>query len=141
LVEEKTPPPLTPTEKDFVAAGKETFNTICAACHLPEGQGQEGLAPPLADSEWVVGPEVRLVRIVLQGLGGPVTVNGNSYSLDMPGLGAALTDQQIAQVLSYVRRNFGNVAPVVQTGKVTEIRAATVNHDPNWTADELLRFE
>jgi mono/diheme cytochrome c family protein len=107
-VEEKKPPPLTAAQKQFVAAGKQLYLLICAACHQPTGLGQEGLAPPLAASDWANGPEGRLVRIVLQGIGGPVSVNGKEYSLDMPGLAQVLNDEQIAQILSYVRRDLGN---------------------------------
>jgi mono/diheme cytochrome c family protein len=78
-----------------------------------------------------------LIRIVLQGVGGPMTVNGKDYSLDMPGLAAVLTDEQIAQVLSYVRRDFGNLAPVVETASVTTIREGTKDRGASWTADEL----
>jgi mono/diheme cytochrome c family protein len=110
---------------------------ICAACHQPTGLGQEGLAPPLAASDWAVGPESRLVRIVLQGIGGPLSVNGKEYSLDMPGLALALNDEQIAQILSYIRRDLGNEAPVVSTASVKKIRDATKDRGASWTADEL----
>jgi mono/diheme cytochrome c family protein len=136
-VEEKKVPPLTPAQEEFVAAGKQVYATLCVACHQPTGQGQEGLAPPIANSEWAAGPDGRLIRIVLQGVGGPMTVNGKDYSLDMPGLAAVLTDEQIAQVLSYVRRDFGNLAPVVETASVTAIRESTKDRGASWTADEL----
>ena len=136
-VEEKKVPPLTPAQEEFVTAGKQVYATLCVACHQPTGQGQEGLAPPIANSEWAAGPDGRLIRIVLQGVGGPMTVNGKDYSLDMPGLAAVLTDEQIAQVLSYVRRDFGNLAPVVETASVTTIREGTKDRGASWTADEL----
>jgi mono/diheme cytochrome c family protein len=113
---------------------------VCVGCHLPQGQGQEGLAPPLAGSEWVQGPEQRLIRIVLHGVGGPITVNGTEYNMDMPGIGAAFSDEQIAQVLSYIRRDFGNEAPVVDTATVTSVRAATKDRGATWTAVELLNI-
>jgi mono/diheme cytochrome c family protein len=136
-VEEKKPDPLTPAQEQFVAAGKQVYATLCVACHQPNGQGQEGLAPPLANSEWVTAPEGRVIRIVLQGVGGPMTVNGKDYSLDMPGLAAVLGDEQIAQVLSYIRRDFGNLAPVVETASVAKVRAGTKDRGASWTAAEL----
>jgi mono/diheme cytochrome c family protein len=136
-VEEKKPPPLTADQKKFVESGKQLYLLICAACHQPTGLGQEGLAPPLAASDWAVGPESRLVRIVLQGIGGPLSVNGKEYSLDMPGLALALNDEQIAQILSYIRRDLGNEAPVVSTASVKKIRDATKDRGASWTADEL----
>lgn len=136
-VEEKAPPPLTPAQQQFVDTGRQLYTAICAACHQPNGLGQEGLAPPVANSEWSTGPEGRLIRIVLQGVGGPMTVNGRQYSLEMPGLGAVLNDEQIAQILSFMRRDLGNVAPVVETSAVEKLRAATKDRGAGWTADEL----
>lgn len=138
-VEEAKAPPLTEAQKQFVAAGKQLY-MVCGACHQPTGLGQEGLAPPLANSEWVTGPEGRLIRIVLQGVGGPMTVNDKEYNLDMAPLGAALNDEQIAQILSYIRRDFGNEAPVIETATVTKIREATKDRGASWTADELLNI-
>jgi len=136
-VEEKKPPPLTAAQKKFVESGKQLYLLICAACHQPTGLGQEGLAPPLAASDWAEGPENRLARIVLQGVGGPLSVNGKEYSLDMPGLGQVLNDEQIAQILSFVRRDLGNEAPVVSTAAVKKVRDATKDRGASWTADEL----
>ena len=110
---------------------------ICAACHQPTGLGQEGLAPAIANSEWVNGPESRIIRIVLQGVGGPISVNGKDYNLDMPGLGAAFKDEQVAQILSYVRRDFGNAAPVVETASVAKVREGTKDRGASWTVAEL----
>lgn len=138
-VPEKKAAPLTGPQTAFVAQGATVYNTICTACHLPQGQGQEGLAPPLAGSEWVSGPDTRLIRIVLQGVGGKMEVAGKTYALDMPGLGAALTDEQIAQALSYVRRSFGHEEPVVETSSVAKIRAATKVRGASWNAAELLQ--
>ncbi len=134
-------PPLTAEQNAFVAQGAATYNLLCTACHLPQGQGQEGLAPPLAGSEWVDGPDSRLIRIVLQGVGGRISVAGKDYALDMPGLGAALGDEQIAQVLSYIRRSFGHEQPVVETAAVEKIRAASKDRGAEWTADELEKIQ
>ena len=139
-VPQKKAAPLTEPQKAFIAQGATVYNTVCTACHLPQGQGQEGLAPPLAGSEWVTGPDSRLIRMVLQGVGGKMEVAGKTYTLDMPPLGAALTDEQIAQALSYVRRSFGHEQPVVETADVTKIRAATKDRGASWNAEELLQI-
>ena len=136
-VPEKKAPPLTEAQKAFVEQGATVYNTICTACHLPQGQGQEGLAPPLAGSEWVGAPEGQLIRIVLQGVGGKMEVAGKTYSLDMPGLGAAMSDEQVAQVLSYIRRSFGHEHPVVETASVEKLRASTKDRGASWSAEEL----
>ena len=133
--------PLTAAQQEFVAKGAVIYNSICTACHLPQGQGQEGLAPPLAGSEWVSGPEARLIRIVLHGVGGRIAVAGKDYTLSMPGLGAALGDEPVAQVLSYIRRSFGHEQPPVETATVTKTRAAGKDRGSEWTAAELERFE
>ena len=138
---EVKPPPLTAEQKAFVAQGAATYNLLCTACHLPQGQGQEGLAPPLAGSEWVDGPDSRLIRIVLHGVGGRISVAGKDYALDMPGLGAALNDEQIAQVLSYVRRSFGHEQPVVETAAVKKVRDGSKDRGAEWTADELEKIQ
>ena len=101
-------------------AGKALYPLICGACHQPSGLGQEGLAPPLLDSEWVRGSERRLIRIILHGLRGPLTVKGKLYELDMPPL-AVLEDEQIASILTYVRREWGHSASAVEPVTVTGI--------------------
>jgi mono/diheme cytochrome c family protein len=90
------------------AKGKEIFLRICAACHQPDGGGKDGLAPPLQGSDWIMAPEGgRLARIVLNGLKGPVRVNGKDWNLEMPPLRENLSDDQVAVVLSYVRSHLG----------------------------------
>ena len=133
-------PPLTEAQKLWVEAGRQVYNLVCFGCHLPNGQGQAGLAPPVAESEWVTGPEGRLIRIVLQGMGGPLEINGQKFNLDMPPLGGALSDEQIAQVLSYIRRDFGNEAPVIEAETVAKVRDGTKDRGASWTAQELLNI-
>lgn len=135
-----TPPlkPLTAEQDKRFAAGKELFGQTCATCHQPSGLGQEGVAPPLVDSEWMVGPEGRTVRIVLHGLHGPIKVGKKTYSdLEMPSFGV-LTDEQIASVLTYTRREWGHEADPVEPASVTQVRKATASRgDVQWTAEEL----
>ena len=90
-----------------VEAGKAIYEATCLACHQQHGMGQAGLAPPLVGSEWVTGSEQRLIRIVLNGLRGPIQVKGDTFELDMPTLGV-LDDDQIAAALTYVRREWGH---------------------------------
>jgi mono/diheme cytochrome c family protein len=91
------------------AKGKEIFGRICAACHQPDGQGKDGIAPPLVGSEWVLARGGgRLVRIVLNGLTGPVRVRGRIWNLAMPPWRENLDDDQVAVVLTYVRSQLGS---------------------------------
>lgn len=133
--------PLTETEATRFEAGKTLFATTCAQCHQPHGLGQEGLAPPLADSEWVLGSERRLVRIALQGAHGKLTVAGRSYNLDMPAFGAAYNDEQIASLLTYIRRAWDNTGNPIQPQTITRIRAETTNQQDSWTEAELLKVK
>ncbi len=120
--------------------GKKVYLN-CAPCHQANGQGLLASGyPPLAGSEWVNGNEERLVRIVLHGLNGPINVAGKDYNNVMPPLGTALKDDQIANVLSYIRQEWGNGAPEVKTETVARIRAETTARSQMWTAAELLKI-
>ena len=118
--------------------GKKVYNRVCAACHQVSGDGVEGTFPPLTESEWVTGDKGRLVRVILHGLTGPITVNGESYSGMMPPWGAALKDAEVAAVATYVRSSFGNKASAVTAAEVTTIRAASKGRSTPWTAKELV---
>lgn len=139
--EKKNPPvrPLSPEQQARFEAGKELYAVVCGACHQPHGNGQEGLAPPLANSEWATGSEERLIRISLQGLRGPVKVNGKTFQLEMPAM-AVLEDEQIAAVLTYIRREWGNAAAPVEPKSVAKIRADTAKRDEAWTEAELFKL-
>ncbi len=132
------------TPEQFIAAGKKLYAT-CATCHQASGAGLAGVYPPLAQSEWVTGSEERLIRILLNGLNGEVTVRGNKYNGLMPafgkvpGSGYNWTDDRIAQVLTYIRHEWGNNAPAITTQKVKEVReAAGAARTKPWTEAELL---
>ncbi len=120
--------------------GKPVYNTTCAACHQANGLGVPGAFPPLAGSEWVTGSEERLTRIVLHGLQGPIKVAGNDYNNVMAPLGGVLKDEQIANVLSYIRSEWGNAAPEVLPETVAKARAESSGRSGYWTADELLKI-
>lgn len=132
--------PLTNEEHRLFDSGKQTFLGLCAACHQPHGKGQEGLAPPLADSEWVNGDPARIARIVMHGLRGPVKVKGVQYTLDMPAAGF-LTDEQIAGVLTYIRREWDHEASPVSTDFVKKVREETKGRTDAWTEPELLKIK
>ena len=130
------PPPLTERQQASFERGRLVYAATCAACHKPTGVGQPGLAPPLLESEWVLGPPGRLARIVLHGVTGPITVEGQTYNLDMPGLGK-LSDGEIADVITYVRRAWEHGASPVSPNDVKKIRATT--RPTPWTERELLQ--
>lgn len=127
-------------EQELFNKGQLVYTTLCGACHQPNGEGQEGLAPPLKNSEWVSGSKERLTRIVLQGMQGPVEVDGKEYNLLMPGL-AVLEDEQIASVLTYVRNSFGHASSAISVDEVAKTRLATQDKGDLWTAQELLEVK
>jgi mono/diheme cytochrome c family protein/glucose/arabinose dehydrogenase len=129
--------PLTAEQQARFDTGKTLFTAVCAACHQVTGRGLDGLAPPLLDSEWVLGPPERMVRIVLHGVRGPISVLGKIHTGDMPAFGAALDDQQIASILTYVRREWGHTAAPVEPDQVKAIRAATAGQTDAWSPEEL----
>ena len=139
------PPPLavaelTGVQKDSQLRGKELYAVVCGACHQPHGNGQPGLAPPLRDSEWALGSEQRLIRIALHGMRDAVTVKGEKWELSMPTLAEAFNDQQVADVLTYIRREWGHTAAPVAVETVTAIRALHAKREDAWTEPELLKI-
>ncbi len=128
--------PLNEAQTALFEKGKTVYVTLCAACHQPHGFGLDGLAPPLVDSEWVLGKPDILTRIVLNGLAGPVKVGGRSFNLAMPPL-PQLTDEDIAGVLTYIRREWEHNASPVETKAVTTLRGQSKGRMAMWTEEEL----
>ncbi|MFT6180543.1 MAG: mono/diheme cytochrome c family protein [Akkermansiaceae bacterium] len=116
--------------------GKAIYTNVCAACHQANGQGLPGVFPPLAGSDWVAGDDKVLSALVLHGLMGPITVNGTPYTGAMPPWKAALKDEEIAAVLTFVRSEWGNRAGVVKTETVSTIRNDHGERAP-WTEADL----
>ena len=127
--------PLTNEQQLLFDSGKQTYAGLCTACHQPTGKGLEGLAPPLADSEWVKGDPERIIKVVMHGLRGPIKVKGLSYNYDMPAAGF-LSDEQIAGVLTYIRREWDHEAAPVPLDLVQKIRAETKGRTDAWTEGE-----
>ena len=121
--------PLTPEEQKRFTAGAEIYKNLCIGCHQEDGRGREKVAPALVASPLLVGNEGIPTRIILGGKEGTTGL--------MPPLNA-LTDDQIANVLTYVRREWGNAASPVTAGSVQEIRGLTSTRKRPWTNDELL---
>jgi mono/diheme cytochrome c family protein/glucose/arabinose dehydrogenase len=126
-------------QPELAHPGKPIYEALCLNCHQADGKGLAGVYPPLSGSDWVTGPKSRLIRVVLHGLTGPLKVNGVEYGVSnaapMPPMG--LDDKQAADVLSYVRSQFGNHSPPVTPTDVKEVRSATASRTSFWTAMEL----
>lgn len=125
--------------------GAEVYSVFCSTCHGREGEGLESIAPPLVKSQWVLQDEARLARLVLDGVEGPMDVNGTTYTVPdvvdhMPGVrDLDYTDEQIADVLTFVRNAWGNQSTGVSSELVTRIRSADAS--PAYTAASLRATE
>jgi mono/diheme cytochrome c family protein len=129
--------PVAPTSS--VAPAGETEYQRCVVCHQANGAGVPNAFPPLAGSEYVNGPAHRMVAIILHGLQGPITVAGGTYNgMMMPyGTGVAMTDDQVATVVTYVRSSFGNSGAAVTAADVVQVREKTKSRTTPWTVTEL----
>jgi mono/diheme cytochrome c family protein len=108
--------------KPSLAAGQQLYSKICITCHQKDGGGVPRLNPPLIKTSYVTGDKARLIKIVLKGLTTPLTIDDEEYTNPMPAQ-PQLTDQQIADVLTYVRNSFGNKASAVTPAEVKAVRA------------------
>lgn len=102
--------------------GKAIYEQTCLPCHQADAGGVPGMNPPLRKSPYVQGPPPRLIGIILKGLNDGVEIGGETYSNPMPPFGAVLKDEEIADVLSYLRRHFGNKAAPISKLQVSRIR-------------------
>ena len=116
--------------------GAAVYARTCIACHQPTGLGLPPVFPPLANAPIVAGNPELPVKFILQGLMGPITVNGMTYNSMMPPV-AGVSDADIADVLTYVRQSFGNQANAVTADQVKAIRAANAARTAPWTTAEL----
>lgn len=139
VAEARKSKPIKGTHKKVADAGKEVYMTTCFACHQVNGMGLDGVAPPLVDSDWVLGDPERAIKVALDGISGPIKVNGKTYKSFpvMPGHRAFLDDKKIAAALTYVRHAWGNNAGMIEADEVAKIRKATADRGIPWTEAEL----
>lgn len=121
--------------------GRAVYETLCALCHNSDGMGKPAQAPPFVKSEWVLGPANRMIHIPLLGLTGPVQVNGQEWNLSMPAMGATLSDEDLAAVLTYIRQSWGNNASEITPEQVKAVKAQIGNRSQPVTAAELMSVQ
>ncbi len=115
-----------PDQKYFLSAmasGKKVYTQYCVTCHQADGYGIQNMNPPLIKTSYVLGDKTKLIQIVLNGFNEDVEINGQSYSNNMPAHDF-LTNQEIADLLTYVRNSFTNKASAVKVTEVQKVRAA-----------------
>ena len=118
--------PVAPAQTPLQASmtrGKQVYLQVCLACHQVDAGGVQGMTPTLVKTTYVLGPKTPLIKIVLNGMTGAVTINGDDFH-NVMAPHSDLTDQQIADVLTYVRNSFGNKASAVSVAQVKAVRAA-----------------
>jgi mono/diheme cytochrome c family protein len=121
--------PLSTEERARFDAGEEVYRNLCTACHQQNGQGLEKVAPTLVGSQFALASPQITVRILLNGKEGPSGL--------MPPLGSVLTDDQIAAVLTYVRRAWGNDGSPVASREVAQVRTSAAGRTRPWTNADL----
>jgi len=115
--------------EERLAAGGKLYAAHCAACHQANGQGLTGAFPPLAGSDYLAsgGPAVA-VDVVLNGLKGPITVNGREYNSVMPNL-SYLNDDNVADIVTFVLNSWGNSGGEVSSAEVAAVRAGNAGRE------------
>jgi mono/diheme cytochrome c family protein len=111
----------TTAEKASIDRGKVLYEQHCLACHQADGAGVPDLNPPLTKTKWTMGDKNEFIKVVLKGLDQEIEVNGETYSNVMPPMDY-LSDEEVADVLTFVRNNFGNKASAVKASDVKTLR-------------------
>jgi len=123
-------------DPSFMGA-RADYKFYCAACHGRDGRGAKNLFPPLRGSPWLTGDPGVPIRIVLHGLNGTITVEGERFMNNMPPLGLRLDDAKLAELLTYARASWGNQARPVTAAEVASVRAATAARTKPFTPEEM----
>lgn len=106
--------------KASIARGKDIYTAQCISCHQEQGEGIEDVYPPLAKSDYLMADKTRSIHQVLQGVSGEMKVNGKTYNSEMPAFD--LTDQEVSDVLNYIRNSWGNKGAAVTPEEVALAR-------------------
>ncbi len=106
--------------KASVARGKETYLAYCISCHMEQGEGIEGVYPPVAKSDYMMADKNRTIQQILYGASGEMKVNGKVYNMNMTGFD--LSDGEVSDLMNYIRNSFGNKGPAVLPEHVKALR-------------------
>ncbi len=132
-------------DPSFLSRGRNLYLTVCASCHGNNGEGMQRFAPPLLQSEWVLGDEERLSKILLHGIEGALEVNGKIYDTPeiLPAMPAFATTppEDLAAIMTYIRQSWGHNAAPVKPGTVGNVRVLSQGKVTPWTQEELRNEE
>jgi len=127
--QKKTAPTKTTTKatassslKSTMQRGELVYKSVCLTCHQADGGGVPRMNPPLIKTKWVLGDKTKLITLMLKGMNEPIEIEDEEYHNPMPPH-TELNDQQIADVLTFVRNSFGNKASMVTSSEVKSVRA------------------
>ncbi len=123
-------------DDEVMKRGAAVYARTCIACHQPTGKGLPPVFPSIAETPIVVGNPELPIKFITNGLMGPITVGGMTFNSMMPPV-AGVTDQDISDVLTYVRQSFGNKGNPVSVEQVKAVRAANAARTAPWTTAEL----
>ena len=129
-----------PIEISLFDRGAKVYRNQCAQCHQADGNGVLGVYPPLVASNWVTGHPQVVSRILINGLNGPILVKGSNYNGNMPAFGSsglALSDKDIAGVITYIRQEWGNSASEVTEATIAEYSDLYAGRSVPWQAVDL----
>jgi mono/diheme cytochrome c family protein len=129
-----------PVEIALFDRGAKVYRNQCAQCHQADGNGVLGVYPPLVASNWVTGHPQVVSRILINGLNGPIVVKGSNYNGNMPAFGSsglALSDKDIAGVITYIRQEWGNSASDVTVATIAEYSDLYAGRSVPWQAADL----
>ena len=129
-----------PIEISLFDRGAKVYRNQCAQCHQADGNGVLGVYPPLVASNWVTGHPQVVSRILINGLNGPILVKGSNYNGNMPAFGSsglALSDKDIAGVITYIRQESGNSASEVTEATIAEYSELYAGRSVPWQAADL----
>jgi mono/diheme cytochrome c family protein len=124
--------PLTPMD-----LGKQLYQGNCANCHQASGAGQPGSYPPMVGSDYVTGSKEMLSAILLDGVQGPITVKGGQFGTNVMPAWAALSDEKLADIMTYIRGTWGNKADAVVAADVTAVRNKDSARATPWSSTDL----
>jgi mono/diheme cytochrome c family protein len=106
--------------KASMKRGEEVYISYCLSCHMDQGQGIEGIYPPVAKSDYLMADKKRSIEQIIRGAKGEMTVNGKKYDMEMPGFD--ITDEEVSDVLNYIRNSWGNKGAPVTPAEVKAVR-------------------
>jgi mono/diheme cytochrome c family protein len=122
IIAEQEPRASEPADEEYQDRGRKVYDRVCLVCHQSDGSGVPMMYPPIIESEYISGNTDSLILLILEGMSGPVVIKGEEYNSIMPPYKDILDDQEIADLINYLRTSFGNSGEMIKPGQVAAIR-------------------